>query len=123
MTPFDFVNSINKGEPYLMTDELSEKEYVPFLTNRALSYFPDTVFYANEMNIRHGVDNQLAYDYYINIVRPRKRFSKWFKPEGHENIGVIVEYYKCSYKKASEYLKLLSPEQVEEIKIRIYKGD
>lgn len=123
MKPFDFVNDINIGKKNLMTDSLSEKEYVPFLTNRSLSYFPDTVFYANEMNMRHGVDSRLAYDYYLNIVRPRKRFSKWFKPDGQEGIEVVVEYYKCSYKKAAEYIKILSPEQIEEIKTRLYKGD
>ena len=63
MSPFDFVNSINYSKKNLMVDEQSEEEYIPFLTNRALSYFPDTILYAQEMNINGHIDKKLQYNY------------------------------------------------------------
>ena len=72
MKPFDFVNSINHKKNNMMrdteNDELAESSYVPFLTNRQLSYFPDTLFYANQMNILHNADNKLQYEYLLNSI-------------------------------------------------------
>lgn len=122
MNPFDFINSISHTKDYLMVDDLSEKEYVPFLINKGLSYFPDTILYSNEMNMRAFIDNKLAYDYYLNTIRPRKRFSKWHKREKLDHIEVIMEYYKCNYSKALEYSKVLNDEQLIIIKKSLFKG-
>lgn len=81
MNPFDFLNEINYGKNNIMVDDIVEKQYNPFMVNRGLSYFQDTVLMANEMNVNHHLDNRLQFDFFINIVRKRKRFSKWFKPE------------------------------------------
>jgi len=123
MNPFDYVNSISFNKKDIMKDEYDEKQYPAFLVNKALSLYPDTIFYANEMNMRPGNDNRLAYDYYLNSIRPRKRFSKWFKRQDNENVEIVMEYYKVDYRLATEYLSILSKEQVGELKTRLYKGE
>jgi hypothetical protein len=79
MNPFDFINAINYSKKDVMVDDLTEKEYNSFIVNRSLSNFSDTVLYANEMNINHHLDARLQFDFFINIIKKRKRFSKWNK--------------------------------------------
>ena len=105
-----------------MTDDISEKAYPAFMVNRALSYFNDTVLYANEMNVNHHLDNILQYHFLINIVRKKKRFSKWLKPQEVNNLELIKEYYGYSNEKAKSVLPLFNNEQIELLKQRIYKG-
>ena len=102
------------------TDE--EKQYVPFVVNRTLSYFQDTVGLANAMNIHHHIDNRLQYDFFINIVRKRKRFSKWVKPTTYNDVEVIKEYYGYNDEKARQVIPLLSSQQLEFIKNKVNKG-
>jgi hypothetical protein len=117
---WDFVNAINSNKQDLMTgtenDDLAEAGYVPFLTNRALSQFPDTLLYANEMNRYNHLDNKLQFEYLLNSVRPKKRFSKWAKREDNEGIQLVMQYYKCNIKRAQEYIQLLTSEQLDKIK-------
>jgi hypothetical protein len=90
----DFLRSINITKENVMeSDPMAEQEYVPFVVNRTLSYFPDTVLYANEMNLRGGSDHRLQFEYLINSVRAKKRFSRWLKPEKNEDVDAIKEYY------------------------------
>jgi len=105
-----------------MPDDISEKSYPAFMVNRALSYFNDTVLYANEMNVNHHIDNKLQYQFLINIVRKKKRFSKWLKPQEVNNLELIKEYYGYSNEKAKSVLPLFNNEQIELLKQRIYKG-
>ena len=84
--PFDYVNSINVTKKDIMPDDITEKAYPAFMVNRALSYFNDTVLYANEMNVNHHIDNKLQYHFLINIIRKKKRFSKWLKPREVDNL-------------------------------------
>lgn len=125
--PFDYINSISYNKKNVMretdNDELAEKGYVPFLVNRGMSYYPDTIFYSNEMNMRPSLDNKLAYEYYLNSIRPRKRFSKWFKKENDNVIEVVMNYYKCSYSKALQYARVLTEDQITIIKKRLSTGD
>ena len=121
-TPFDYVNSINDNKKDLMVDDIAEKGYVPFVVNRSLSYFPDTVLFANEMN-RYGLlDKKLQYHFLINTVRKRKRFSKWAKPIVESDLEVVKEYYGYSNEKARQALTLLSKDQIIEIKKKVFKG-
>ncbi|CAB5221498.1 clamp loader small subunit [uncultured Caudovirales phage] len=126
MNPFDFVNAINSTKVDLIRDsenpELAEKSYNPFITNRALSYFIDTLLYATEMNLASGLDNKLQNDYLINSIRKGKRFSKWSKPIEDSNVSAVQDYYKVNYAKALEISKILTAEQIDLIKIRITKG-
>jgi hypothetical protein len=122
MNPFDYVNSINDTKQDIMIDDITEKKYSAFMINRSLSYFNDTVGIANLMNQYHHLDNKLQYHFLINIVRKRKRFSKWIKPVTESDIGVVKEYYGYSNEKARQVLPLLSPEQITIIKQKVSKG-
>jgi hypothetical protein len=122
MNPFEYVNSINMTKKDIMIDDLSEKAYAPFMINRSLSYFNDTVLMANEMNIKHHLDAKLQYQFLINIVRKRKRFSKWIKPELDNDIEVVKEYYGYSNAKAHQVLPLLSKSQLAILKEKVNKG-
>ena len=126
MNPFDFVNDINFGKKDIMTDsdnpELAESTYNPFLTNRALSYFPDTIQFANMMNKNSHIDNMLQYSFLLNIIRKRKRFSKWFKKNDDDVLQMVIDYYGYSVNKAKEALKILNNEQIEAIRVKLIKG-
>ena len=119
MNPFDYVTSINYSKKDVMEDE---KTYNSYMVNRSLSYFSDTVVLANEMNRYHHLDNRLQYQFLINIVRKRKRFSKWLKPEVENDIELVKEYYGYSNEKARQVMSLLSPSQIATIKKKVYKG-
>tara|TARA_B100000683_G_scaffold162314_1_gene156449 strand:+ start:1604 stop:1981 length:378 start_codon:yes stop_codon:yes gene_type:complete len=122
MNPFEYANAINYTKKNIMVDDLAEKAYSPYMINRQLSYFPDTVLAANEMNRNHHIDNRLQFDFFINIIRKRKRFSKWFKPEQISDLETIKQYYGYSNEKARQVLTLLSTEQINELKIKVAKG-
>jgi|TARA_Y100000992_G_scaffold67818_1_gene42162 hypothetical protein len=122
MNPFEFANAINYTKKNIMVDDITEKAYAPYMINRQLSYFPDTVLAANEMNKNHHIDNRLQFDFFINIIRRRKRFSKWFKPEQISDLDVVKKYYGYSNEKARQVLTLLSTEQINELKNKVAKG-
>lgn len=126
LTPFSFVNEINEGKNDLIlgsdNPELAEKSYVPFLVNRSLSNFQDTVLYANEMNVHCHIDKLLQFHFLLNCVRKKKRFSKWYKPAKAKDLESITEYYGCSIPKAIEILSLLTPEQMKTITLSLEKG-
>ena len=119
MSPFEFIKSISSSKKDIMENE---KDYNAFMINRGLSYFPDTVIYANEMNKFHHLDNRLQYSFLINIVRKRNRFSKWNKSIESENINAIKRYYDYSNEKARDVLPLLSNENLKTIRGRINHG-
>lgn len=122
MNPFEYVNAINTTKKDIMIDDLAEKAYNPFIINRSLSYFNDTVLMANEMNINHHLDNRLQFDFFINIVRKKKRFSKFMKPETVSDVEVVKEYYGYNDEKARQALTLLTSDQINELKKKVYKG-
>lgn len=126
MNAFDYVNSISHKKNNMMkdtdNDELAEKSYQPYLTNKAFSQYIDTVMYANEMNIRHNIANKLQYDYLLNSIRAQKRFSKWAKKDESDDIYVIKEYFKYSYSKAYQALSILSSQDIINIRKKLQKG-
>jgi len=91
------------------------KDYVPFIVNKSLSYFMDTVAYANEMNKYPFLDKRMQYDYLKGSIRKRKRFSGWVKKYKSDVIDAIIKYYDVSYRKATEYERLLTEDQKQEI--------
>ena len=119
----DYVPAISHTKKNLMDseDELWEKSYQPYLVNKTFSYYLDTVLYSNEMNLHADVDSKLQFDYLLNSIRPRKRFSPWNKKEIDSDIEVIKEYYGYSNRKAEEVLSILSDAQIEYIKSKLYK--
>lgn len=123
MNPFEFVGSINDTKINLMDeDEEVEHKYNSFLVNRSLSYFPDTVIISNEMNRLHHLDNKMQYDFLINIVRKKKRFSKWDKPEKRDDIECVKRYFGYSENKAKQVVGLLSESQITTIKTKVSVG-
>ena len=122
MNPFEFINAINYTKKDIMVDDLVEKEYNSFIVNRSLSNFSDTVLYANEMNVNHHLDARLQFDFFINIIKKRKRCSRWNKATHIDNLEIIKEYYGYSDEKAKSIYNLLNDEQIEQLKKRIYKG-
>jgi hypothetical protein len=121
--PFDYVNAILQNKKQLIVDDLTEKDYIPFLVNRSLSYHSDCIMYANEMNRRHFLDKKLQNDFLINTVRSRKRpFAKWVKSEKSEDIVCVKLAYGLSDSKAREALRLLSDEQIQLLKEKTDTG-
>lgn len=121
MTPFDYLNSISESKDYLITDSISEKGYNPFLTNRGLSYFPDTLFYAQQANMMSHLSKKDQYDYLFHSVSSRKRRSKWHKPEENEVVDAIAFVFECSHKKADQYANVMAEDKKKEI-LKIYKS-
>ena len=122
MNPFEYVNAINYTKKDIMVDDVTEKGYAPYMINRQLSYFSDTVLAANEMNRNHHLDNRLQFDFFINIVRKRKRFSKWHKPETVSDLEAVKKYYGYSNEKARQVLSLLTTDQINELKNKVMTG-
>jgi hypothetical protein len=123
MSPFDFVNEILKGKKQLIVDDLTEKEYTPFIVNRSLSYHKDCIVFANEMNQRHFLDKKLQNDFLLNTVRSQKRpFAKWIKAEKSEDLECIKTAYNFSLSKARDASRLLSKEQIQELKQQTQTG-
>ncbi len=122
LSPFDFINSVSRDKKDLirnhpeLTPEQAEKQYNPFMVNRGLSYFPDTVLHANEMNRLPGAFKEAQYRYYLTVLRPNKRFSKWHKAEKNNDLDLIQELYSCNRRIATGYLKLFTEEQLAELR-------
>lgn len=121
--PFDYVNSILQNKKNLIVDEQTEKDYAPFLVNRSLSYHKDCIIYANEMNRRHFLDKKLQFNFLINTIRSQKRpFAKWVKSEKSDDLECIKTAYGYSDTKAREALRLLSNEQIQQLKEKTLTG-
>lgn len=119
MNPFELIKSISTTKKDILENE---KDYNAFMVNRGLSYFPDTVIYANEMNKFHHLDGRLQYHFLINTIRKRNRFSKWNKSIESENINTIKQYYGYSNEKARDVLPLLSNDKLKTLRGRIQHG-
>ena len=122
MSPFDYLNSINMTKKNLMIDEQSEKDYVPFIVNRGLGYFQDTVLLANEMNINCHLDHKMQYDFLKSTVKKKKRFSKWLKADEDKKVDIICQAYGFSRSNAKSVVTLFDNTQIELLKKRLDKG-
>lgn len=121
----DWLKAINKTKEPLLDDPedgQSERSYLPFVINRCLSYFPDTIFQANEMNGHHGLDHKLQFDYLLHAVKKRTRFSPWLRAEKPDDLDAVKQFYGYSNRRAVEALTLLTPEQIESIKQMLDTG-
>lgn len=120
-----FLNSINVTKQNVMEEDSNgkiEEAYNSFIINKTLSYFPDTVMQSNTMNLYHTLDNKLKYDFLLNSIRQRKRFTKWIKSNAEENIETIKIYFNVGDDKASEILSLLDTDKIKKIKELLSKG-
>ena len=120
----DYLKSINKTKENLIDndDELWVKKYPPFIINKCLAPFPETVHLVNEMNVNHHLDSKLQYDFLLNSIRPRDRYTPWLKAKKIKNLEYVKEYYGYSNEKAKSALDILNDEQIETIKDSLNKG-
>ena len=118
------MNSINLTKKNLLASEDAdwEKHYPPYIVNKCMSHHMDTVMYANEMNFYPNLDKKLQYDFFINTVRSRKRFSPWDKKQKMNDLEVVKQYYGYSNEKARQALNILTPDQLDFIKTKLNKG-
>ena len=117
----DYLNAINYTKDNLLEDTSAHGGYVPFVINRSLSYFPDTVLQANEMNTQHHLGKREQFDYLRHSIRKRRRFSKWLKRAEDERVESVKLYYGYSTKKALEAMRVLPEEQVDQIHDQMVK--
>ena len=124
--PFVYVDSVSHTKKDLMkgtsNDELAEKGYKPYLTNRSMSYFQDAILYANEMNLRSHLENRPQYSYLLNTLRKRKRFAKWKKQEPDATVEMVMEYFGYGRAKAEQALRILTDEQLTMIEKFLDRG-
>tara|TARA_B100001057_G_scaffold461331_1_gene513203 strand:- start:2986 stop:3384 length:399 start_codon:yes stop_codon:yes gene_type:complete len=120
----EYLNAINYEKKNLMDtdDEMWEKKYAPFIVNKCLAPFPDTIMLVNEMNKLHHLDKKLQFDFLLNSVRTRKRYTPWLKASKLKDIEYVKEYYGYNNEKAKSALNLLSDEQIKTIKDSLNKG-
>jgi len=111
----DYLNAINHSKDDLFADEEAAKGYVPFIVNRSLSYFPDTILQANDMNIHADLGKREQFDYLRHSIRKRRRFSRWLKKTEDKRIESVKIYYNLGTKKALESMRVLSDRQIDEI--------
>jgi len=120
----DYLNAINQTKEPLMDneDETWEKKYPPFVVNKCLMPFQDTVLFVNELNQLPHLDKKLQFDFFLNSLRPRKRFSPWAKAKKLDDLEYVKEYYGYNNEKAKAALDVLDDEQISAIKRRTNKG-
>ena len=120
---FDYIGDLSHGKKRLIDqDPENEKAVNQFMINRAFSFGSDSVMYANEMNKATGIDNRMFYDYYHHALRPRKRFNKWSKKGKIDYIDDVIKYHECSYPRAVEALKVLTMDDLKEIRATLDEG-
>ena len=123
MSPFDFINAINQTKVDLFKEPLANKDYDAYIVNRGLSFFHDTVVQANVMNRYSFLPNEWQFRFLLNSIAKKKRFSKWAKKDkATESLKLVQEYFGYSSEKAKEALRILSDEQLSEIKLKLNKG-
>ena len=124
--PFTYVDSVSYSKKNMMrgteNDELAEKGYKPYLTNRSMSYHHDSILYANEMNMRPQIDNKQQYEYLLNTLRKRKRFAQWKKQKPDAPVEMIMEYFGYGRAKAEQAMRVLTDDQLTMIEIALDKG-
>jgi hypothetical protein len=120
----EYLNAINHTKEKLLDsdDEDWEKKYPPFIVNKCVYPFQDTIMLVNEINQLPHLDKKLQFDFLLNSVRSRKRYTPWLKANKLDNLEDVKEYYGYSNEKAKQALDILTDEQIAEIKKKLYKG-
>ena len=119
----DWLNSINQTKKNLIDDDPSlEKEYSPYIINRIFSGHLDAVMFANEMNMYHFLPKKMQYDFLLNTLRPKKRFSPWLRKDTIKDLDYVKRYYGYSNEKAQQTLKILTKDQLNFIKSKFETG-
>ena len=120
----DYLPAINHTKKNLMNsdDPMWEKKYPAFMVNKVLSSFSDTIMLTNEMNRNHFLDRDMQFQFLLNSIRSKKRFTPFLRASKIKDIECVKEYYGYSNEKAKSALDILTNEQLKLIKARLYKG-
>ena len=119
----DWLNSINLNKNNIIKEDPdTERKYAPFIINKCMSGHLDTVLLANEMNMNHSLSKSLQYDFFLNSVRKKKRFSPWLRKDKIKNLDVVKQYYGYSNEKATQVLRILTSEQIAFIRSKLEIG-
>ena len=119
----DYLYSINQSKKNILDDDPDDvRKYPAFVINKCLSSFTDTVLYANEMNKNSHLPPRMQYDFLINSVKPRKRFSPWTRKDSIDYLDVVKEYYGYNDDKALQALRILTKDQLDKISYLLRKG-
>ena len=120
----DYLNAINHTKETLLDteDEEWEKKYPPFVVNKCVYPFQDTIMLVNEINQLPHLDKKLQFDFLLNSIRSRKRFTPWLKASKIEDLEYVKEYYGYSNDKAKQALDILTDEQIATVKQKLRKG-
>ena len=120
----EYLKSINQTKENLMDsdDPMWEKKYPPYIINKCIAPFNDTIMFVNEINMRHHLENKLQYDFLLNTIRPKNRFAPWVRGSKIKDLEFIKEYYGYSNEKAKVALQILSNDQIKTIKDSLSKG-
>ena len=120
----EYLKSINQTKENLMDsdDPMCEKKYSPYIINKCIAPFNDTIMFVNEINMRHHLENKLQYDFLLNTIRPKNRFAPWVRGSKIKDLEFIKEYYGYSNEKAKVALQILSNDQIKTIKDSLSKG-
>ena len=120
----EYLKAINTSKEKLMDgeDEMWEKKYPAYIVNKCLAPFQDTIFLVNEMNMNHQIDKKLQFDFLLNTLRTRNRYTPWLKAKKEKYLEYVKEYYGYSNEKAKSALSILNDEQVKTIIDSLDKG-
>ena len=120
----EYLNAINFTKKDIMKseDELWKKKYPAFIVNKMLSGFSDTVMLVNEMNRNHFIDKDMQFQFLLNSIRSKKRFTPFLRASKIKDIECVKEYYGYSNEKAKTVLDILTKDQLKLIKEKLYKG-
>ena len=120
----DYLPAINHTKKNLMDsdDVMWEKKYPAFMVNKVLSGFSDTIMLTNEMNRNHFLDKDMQFQFLLNSIRSKKRFTPFLRASKIKDIECVKEYYGYSNEKAKTALDILTKEQLKLIKDSLYKG-
>ena len=120
----EYLKAINSSKEKLMDgeDDMWEKKYPAYIVNKCLAPFQDTIFLVNEMNMNHQIDNKLQFDFLLNTLRTRQRYTPWLKAKKEKYLECVKEYYGYGNEKAKSALNILNDEQIKAIINSLNKG-
>ena len=120
----EYLNAINFSKKNVMDSEdtMWVKKYPAFIVNKVLSGFSDTIMLVNEMNSNHFLDKDMQFQFLLNSIRSKKRYSPFLIASKIKDIECVNEYYGYNNEKAKTALDILTKKELKLIKEKLYKG-
>jgi len=120
----EYLNAINHTKKNVMDSEdtMWVKKYPAFIVNKVLSAFSDTIMLVNEMNRNHFLDKDMQFQFLLNSIRSKKRYSPFLRASKLKDIECVKEYYGYNNEKAKSALDILTKKELKLIKEKLYKG-